>query len=575
MKNKKTAVTIVAIFIVITVFFAACKKKGADGAAYVTDENGVQLTDVNGEPITIIPETSVVTITDGNGNVVTDANGEPETSIYYKPQQVIVPVTNPVNGEAVTGDNGEVLTTKIWFPSDPTTTSIQTVTVTDSNGDTVTDPAGRPVTETTVVSAANESFAKTMGGSTGSDGAIALSPASDGGVYALVSGSSKDGMFESIANTADIGFAVCKYSNDGTLIWAKAFGGNSVSVMAQDLTSAKDGGVVIVGQTKSKDFIKPHGSEYDAFIMKLDKDGTELFRKAWGGSSNENFYGVAESDDGALYAVGFAYSQDGDAASLAIPYGDSRAVIVKYNADGESQKAIGVCGFGDYFADVAVAKNGDVFAVASLNMGSTQKDYEKKGGADAGIFKFNSDLVLQFGKSFGGSGRERFEAIAVTSDGGCVIVGASTSSDGDIGAAGIKNKGEEDSVIAKFSGSGSIVFVKSFYGNKSESFKDVTVTSQGYIIAVGESASTTRNFATIGNQGGKDAFVTRFDSNGNFLSAIGYGGTGDDSALAVCTMPNGQITIAGSTASNNGNFSNMRPAGDGTKSVAFIKTVSF
>lgn len=70
------------------------------------------------------------------------------------------------------------------------------------------------------------------------------------------------------------------------------------------------------------------GSEYDAFIMKLDKDGNEVFRKPWGGTSNENFYGVDAASDGSIYAVGFAYSQNGDAASLAIPRGESRAVIV-------------------------------------------------------------------------------------------------------------------------------------------------------------------------------------------------------------------------------------------------------
>lgn len=573
MKNKKVIIAIIAVFIVIMFTFAACKKKGSDGVAYVTDENGVQLTDVNGEPITVIPETSVVTITDGNGNVVTNADGEPETSIYYKPQQVAVPVTN-INHEAVTGSNGEVLTTLVWFPSNPTTTAVETVTVTDNSGNPVTDPSGNPVTETTIISAANESFSKTMGGTSGSDEAVAVVPASDGGAFAAVSGSSKDGMFESVANTKDIAFAICKYGNDGTLLWSKPFGGKS-SVSVQDIAPSKDGGVIIAGQTRSNDFITVHGSEYDAFLMKLDKDGNELFRKSWGGSSNEDFYGVAEASDGSIYAAGFAYSQDGDAEALGIPKGDSRAVIVKFNANGEVQKAIGVCGFGDYFADIAVAKNGDIFAVASLNMGSTQTVYEKKGRSDAGVFKFNNDLQLQFGKVFGGSGIDRFESIAVTDDGGCVIAGASTSSDGDLGAAGIKNKGEEDAIIAKFSGSGSVVFVKSFYGNKSEAFKDIAITSQGYIIAVGVAESATRDFATIGNQGGKDAFVTRFDSNGNLQSAIGYGGTGDDSALAVCAMPNGQIIVAGSSTSTNGEFSNMKPASDGTNSVAFIKTVSF
>ncbi len=573
MKNKKAVIAVVAVFLIITVTFAACKKKDADGAAYVTDENGVQLTDVNGEPITVIPETSVVTITDGNGNVVTNAEGEPETSIYYKPQQVAVPVTN-INHEAVTGSNGEVLTTVIWFPANPTTTSIETVTVTDDKGNPVTDPSGNPVTETTVVSAANESFSKTMGGTSGSDSAVAAVPSSDGGVFALVSGSSKDGLFNSVADSKDLAFSICKYSSNGTLAWSKPFGSTS-SVSAHDIAATKDGGVVVVGQTRSKEFVSVHGSEYDSFIMKLDKDGNEVFRKSWGGTSNEDFYGVAEAPDGSIFAAGFVYSQDGDAQSLSISLGDSRAVIVKFSANGEVQKVAGVCGFGDYFTDIAVAKNGDVFAVASLNKGSTQTEYEKKGGADAGVFKFNSDLKLQFGKSFGGSGRDRFEAITVTDDGGCVIAGASTSSDGDLGAAGIKNKGEEDAIIAKFSGSGSLVFVKSFYGNKSETFKDVTVTSQGYIIAAGEAASATRDFATIGNRGGKDAFAVRYDSNGNLQSAIGYGGTGDDSALAVCTMSSGQIIVAGKSTSADGDFKDMTPSSDGKNSIAFIKTVSF
>lgn len=593
MKNRKTVIAIVAVFLVMIIFFAACKKKD-DGVAYVTDENGVQLTDVNGEPITVVPETSIVTITDGNGNVVTNENGEAETSIYYKPQQVVVPVTD-INHEAVTGSNGEVITTLVWFPADPTTTAIETVTVTDSNGNPVTKPGetvtdsngdpvtepngdpvtkpGDPVTETTIITAANKSFSKTMGG-TGIDEAVAVAPSADGGVFAAVEGNSKDGMFQSVAKTRDIAFTICKYDNEGTLVWTKSFGGNS-SVSVEDICASSDGGVIIVGQTRATDFISVHGSEYDAYIMKLDQDGNEVFKKVWGGTANENFNGVKEASDGSIFAAGFTYSQDGDAAVLSIPDGDSRAVIVKFDKNGDTQKCVGVAGFGDYFADLAIAKNGDIFAVALLNIGDKQTEYKVKGFTDAGVFKFDKDLNLSFGKVFGGSGRERFEAIAATDDGGCVIAGASNSSDGDLGAAGIKNKGEEDAIIAKFSGSGSIVFVRSIYGNKSESFKDITITSQGYIIAVGESQSATRDFITIGNQGGKDVFVTRFDSNGNFMSAIGYGGAGDDVGLAVCTMTNGQIVIAGSTASTNGDFSQMNPASDGTNSVAFIKTVSF
>lgn len=572
MKNKKTVFAIVAIFIMIMVLFAACKNKAADNVAYVTDENGVQLTDVNGEPITIIPETMVITITDGNGNVVTNANGEAETSIYYKPQQVVVPVTN-ANHEAVTGPNGEILTTVIWFPADPTTTAIETVTVTDVNGNPVTTPEGDVVTETTIVSAANKSFFKTMGGTTGSDEAIAIVPASDGGTFTAIGGTSKDGLFASVSSTKDYAFSICKHDAEGTLVWSKAFGGSS-SVSARDICTTSDGGVVIVGQTRAKDFMSIQGSEYDAFIMKLDKDGNEVFRKPWGGTSNENFFGVESAPDGSIYAAGFAYSQDGDAASLAIPRGDSRAVVVKYDANGNVVKVVGVGGFGDYFTDIDVAKNGDVFAVASISTNSTQTLFEKRGRSDTAVFKFDKDLNVGFSKLFGGSGIDRFESIVTTDDGGCVIVGASTSSDGDLSGEYVKNKGGEDAVIAKFSGSGSLLFVQSFYGVENEAFKDVTITQQGYIIAVGESQSATRDFKTIGNKGGKDAFVVCYDLNGNLQNTgKSFGGTADDSALAVCVMSNGQIVMAGKSASTDEDLSGKTPASDGTKSVAFITTV--
>lgn len=569
MKNKKAVIGIIVVFLAVIFIFAACKKK--DGIAYVTDENGVTLLDANGEPITVVIETSVVNITDGNGNPVTNANGEQETSIYYKPQQVVVPVTD-INRQPVTGVNGEVLTTQIWFPSNPTTTAIETVTVTDSAGNAVTDASGNVVTETTIVSSANESFSKTMGGSS-SDKALAVVPASDGGSFALVSGYSKDGLFASVSKTNSTGFAVCKYNKDGSIAWTKAFGADG-GVMAQDITSTKDGGVVIVGQTRSSDFVPVHGTEYDAFIMKLDGSGNEVFRKPWGGTSNENYYAVAEGVDGSIFAAGFAYSADGDPASLSIGSGDSKAVIVKYSASGDVQKVQGLGGFGDYISDIAVAKNGDVFAVTVLSPTSTQTQYPKKGYSDAGIFKFNSNLDLQFGKSFGGSGIERFESIAVTNDGGCVIVGSTTSGDGDLGAAGIKNKGGQDAVIAKFSGSGSLVFVKTLAGNNDETFHSVALTSQGYIIAVGETESRVRDFSDI-DKNGKNAFAARFDTNGNFQALIGIGGSDEDIANSCCVTASGQVMVAGSTNSTDGDFGNMNPKSDGTNTVAFVRTVSF
>lgn len=569
MKNKKAVIAIVALFLLLSCLFAACRKKGTEPVV-VTDENGVAVTDEHGEFITIVPETSIVTVTDGNGNVVTNENGETETSIYYKPQQVVIPVTD-YNHEAVTDENGEVKTTVVWFPTNPTTTVIETVPVTDNKGNEVTDDNGSVVTETTIISAANESYSKTMGGS-GSDNALSVVPAADGGTFAAITGTSRDGMFESVSGAKLIATAICKYSRTGDLLWTTAFGGNK-GVNANKIIGTKDGGVIIVGETKSSDFVSVHGKEYDAFIIKLDKNGKEEFRKVWGGTSNESFYGVGELPDGSIIAAGFAYSQDGDVESLKIPFGESRAVIIKYSAKGDVQKALAFGGFGDYFTDLAVAQNGDIFAVASLSSDASKEQYGNKGYADAGIFKFKSDLSVVFARSFGGSKAEYFPSICATNDGGCIIAGASSSADGDLQDIG--NKGGKDAVIAKFTGAGKTVFVSSFVGAKDDSFSGVAVTAQGYIIAAGTSESGTRDFRTIGNKGGKDAFVVRFNANGSLQSAMGLGGSGNDSSSAICFTSGGQTIITGTTSSTDGDFSNMKPASDGKNNIAFIRTVTF
>ncbi len=569
MNNKKSLFVIVALFLAISCLFASCKLKNTEPVV-VTDANGEAITDEHGEYVTIVPETSIVTVTDGNGNVVTDENGEAETSIYYKPQQIIIPVTN-ANHEALTDENGEVRTTVIWFPTNPTTTVVDTVTVTDNKGNAVTDDQGSVVTDTTVITATNQSFSNTMGG-TGSDNALSVVPASDGGVFAAITGTSRDGMFQSVPDAELIATAICKYDGEGKLLWTTAIGGD-MGVNANKIAPTKDGGVVIVGETKSANFVSINGDEYDAFVVKLDKNGKEVFKKSWGGTQNESFYGVGELPDGSLVVAGFAYSQDGDVKSLNIPFGESRAVVVKMDSKGKVLKTAAFGGFGDYFTDLAVSQSGDIYLVASLSSSKANSEYGIKGYADAGIFRLKDDLSVKFARSFGGSRAEYFPSIAITNDGGCVIAGASQSSDGDLKDVG--NKGGKDAVVAKFTGSGATSFVTSFVGAHDDSFAGVTVTAQGYIICAGTSESGTRDFRTIGNKGGSDAFVARFNANGVLQSAMGFGGENNDASSAICYTPAGQIVITGTTNSTDGDFSNMKPASDGENNVAFIRTVSF
>src|SRR5690606_2586516 len=47
------------------------------------------------------------------------------------------------------------------------------------------------------------------------------------------------------------------------------------------------------------------------------------------------------------------------------------------------------------------------------------------------------------------------------------------------------------------------------------------------------------------SRGGSDAFLARFDADGDFLDAVQGGGLGEDAFTAVEPAQNGEITIAG------------------------------
>ena len=567
MQNKKAIIAIVALFLVICVAFAACKK-GKTEPIIVTDVHGNPVTDENGEQITVIPETRIETVTDEKGEAVTDKDGKEATTVIYIPQDVGIPVTN-VKGEAVTDEGGKVVTTMVVVPSETTTGLVVTVPVTDDKGETVTDESGSVVTETVKPTLPantptnNIIASKALSGS-GNDKAIASVAAPDGGFVMAYNSASRDGSFSS-TNSENGSAMLCKYNRAGTLEWSDTLSGKAV-VGINDLAVASDGSIVVAGETRASDFVPMHSTEYDGFIAKYTADGKRVFLKNWGGTSNESFYGIDTASDGSIYAVGFAYSKDGDCKDLGFP-GLSAAVIVKYDSNGNitAQKAFG--NMGDYFKNVKVNSAGEIF-VSGLDVSGKSEYFENKGRTDGVLFKLKSDLSVIFAKNWGGNGNDIFTDMAIAPDGGVIIAGHNNSTDGDMASVG--NKGTLDAMLIKWTANGEVSWVKTFAGSDEERFNSVAVTEQGEIIAAGTSASSTRDFRLVGNLGGSDGFVVRFGSDGSVISAQGFGGSSRDEFNTVCVLTGGQIVAGGATLSTDGYMAGLSPKPTNEKTAAMF-----
>ncbi|WAM33575.1 Ig-like domain-containing protein [Caldicellulosiruptor morganii] len=331
---------------------------------------------------------------------------------------------------------------------------------------------------------------------------VAVTP--DGGCIAVGASSSSDGDMAGL-NKDDFDAIVVKYDSKGNIKWKKSFGGDSLDQFF-GVAITPDGGCIAVGFSASddEDMLGLSKGDSDAIIVKYNKEGKLEWKKSFGGSNRDFFNEVAVTPDGGCIAVGYSESNDRDMAGLS--KGDIDAIIVKYNKEGKIKwkKSFGGSKV-DYFFGVSVTPDGGCIAVGSSNSADGDMVGLNKDDFDAIIVRYDSKGNIKWKKGFGGSKVDYFCGVAVTPDRGCTAVGFSTSDGGDM--TGL-NKGDSDAMIVKYNIEGKMEWKKSFGGSSGDYFNEVAITPDGGYIAVGYSYSNDGDMAGL-NKGDRDAIIVK------------------------------------------------------------------
>jgi len=124
---------------------------------------------------------------------------------------------------------------------------------------------------------------------------------SDGGYIFGASSTSQDGTFNANYGKAD--FWVVKLDQDGEIEWKKRFGGSQDDFFLT-LKPTMDGGYIVGGRTKSKDFdlAKNYGND-DAWVVKLDQNGGIVWSKTYGGSGRDFVSEIVQSKEGGYIRI--------------------------------------------------------------------------------------------------------------------------------------------------------------------------------------------------------------------------------------------------------------------------------
>lgn len=193
-----------------------------------------------------------------------------------------------------------------------------------------------------------------------------LIPATDGG-YIVAGQIDEDG--------SDIW--IVKIDTNGNIVWQKTYGNNNESI--GHIQPTADGGYIVIGSTYSFG-----AGGQDAWLLKLNVDGTIAWQKTYGDEYNNNGEGIVQTADGGYMAVG----RTGLCDDSIPPYESCYEIaVVKLESDGSIawQKAYGDLGTGneDTNGIIATADGGYIVAGKTDSFGA--------GSEDLWILKMDSD----------------------------------------------------------------------------------------------------------------------------------------------------------------------------------------
>lgn len=182
---------------------------------------------------------------------------------------------------------------------------------------------------------------------------------------------------------------------------------------------------------------------------------------------------------------------------------------------------------------------------------------QSNGGYDVFVAKYSSLGDVIWAVSFGANGQEFSWNIDVDGDGNIYVVGRFSSNSVSFGSSTIINQGNSDIFIVKFDLDGNEIWAKSAGSLGNEYEASIAVDSQGNCVLVGRCTAHVIYFDSysISSLSGTNAFITKYDSEGNVLWVMQGESSNnsefdnvafdpDDNILVVGVL-NGEITLSG------------------------------
>ncbi len=353
--------------------------------------------------------------------------------------------------------------------------------------------------------------------------------------------------------------------------WAKAFGGQGIE---RDPSIAIDalGNSYITGLFKdTADFdpgpnifnLTSQGYE-DIFIVKLDSKGDFIWAKRIGGVEEDIPNSIALDASGNVYTTG--YFEDvvdfnpGVGTYNLTSNGVHDIFISKLDTNGnfEWAKSMGGTSIDDAFSIAIGAKEnvittGTFSNTVDFNPGVGIFNLRSSGYKDIFISTLNTDGDFIAALSFGGVSDDRAQSITLDDVGNIYTAGyfeGTVDFNPGIGVFNLTSEGDKDIYISKLDASARFIWAKKIGGtNRDEAFS-IALDATGNIFTTGSFSGTVdfnpgAQLFYHTSAGAKDIFISKLNTNGDFIWARRMGGVEDDIGHSISLDASGNVYTTG------------------------------
>jgi hypothetical protein len=332
---------------------------------------------------------------------------------------------------------------------------------------------------------------------------------------------------------------ISKFTSSSEFEWVSTWG-DSDHEWGQDVAIDNSGNVYVVG-----------ADDYDMFLKKFSSNGNLLWSNDWGSSEDDECKDVIVDNSGNVYVTGY-FSQTvdfdpGTGTEYRTADVGYDVFLIKFNSSGTFQwvQTWGGTSYEEGMG-IDIDNSGNIYVsgrfleTCDFDPGPGINNHTSNGGNDAFVSKFSSGGSFQWAKTWGGTGWDYAEDVAIDGSGKVYITGFFENTvdfDPNVGVDNHTFHGERDAYLSKLDTDGNFEWALTWGDGQTYAYGVAAYDSNIYVTGF-YSGSVDFNPGSgsdihVSDSGTTDIFISKFQSNGVFGWAKTLSGSHEEAAFDV------------------------------------------